>query len=78
MSGGERQSLVFASVDVARPDVYVLDEPTANLDKASAEGMFEALKQVCKDEICIIVTHDAFISEKCDRVLHLNNKKVTG
>lgn len=78
MSGGERQSLVFASVDVASPDVYVLDEPTANLDKASAEGMFEALKQVCKDKICIIVTHDAFISEKCDRVLHLNNKKVTG
>ena len=32
MSGGEKQSLVFASVDVMDPDVYVLDEPTANLD----------------------------------------------
>lgn len=35
MSGGEKQSLVFASIDASRPDVFVLDEPTANLDASS-------------------------------------------
>ena len=41
-----------------------------------------AISYLCEnhavDDSSIIVTHDAFISEKCDRVLHLNNKKVTG
>lgn len=78
LSSGQRRKVALARIFYDDRPVFVLDEPTANLDKASAEGMFEALKQVCKDEICIIVTHDAFISEKCDRVLHLNNKKVTG
>lgn len=78
LSSGQRRKVALARIFYDDRPVFVLDEPTANLDKASAEGMFEALKQVCKDKICIIVTHDAFISEKCDRVLHLNNKKVTG
>lgn len=78
LSSGQRRKVALARIFYDDRPVFVLDEPTANLDKASAEGMFEALKQVCKDKICIIVTHDAFISEKCDRVLHLNDKKVTG
>lgn len=78
LSSGQRRKVALARIFYDDRPVFVLDEPTANLDKASAEGMFEALKRVCKDKICITVTHDAFISEKCDRVLHLNNKKVTG
>lgn len=78
LSSGQRRKVALARIFYDDRPVFVLDEPTANLDKTSAEGMFEALKQVCQDKICIIVTHDAFISEKCDRVLHLNNKKVTG
>ena len=38
MSGGERQSLVFASVDVARPDVYVLDEPPRTSTRPPCRG----------------------------------------
>lgn len=49
MSGGEKQSLVFASVDVMSPDVYVLDEPTANLD---AEAV-----RVLHDQIAAILAH---------------------
>lgn len=49
MSGGEKQSLVFASVDVMSPDVYVLDEPTANLD---AEAV-----RVLHDQIAVILAH---------------------
>ena len=46
MSGGEKQSLVFASVDCSEPDVFVLDEPTANLDTSSIEVLHDEIAAV--------------------------------
>ena len=58
MSGGEKQSLVFASVDVMDPDVYVLDEPTANLDARAIRVLHDQIAAIlARGKTVIVAEH---------------------
>lgn len=78
MSGGERQSLVFASVDVASPDVYVLDEPTANLDTTAVQRLHDEVRSVIAEGGTVIIAEHRlyFASDLIDRALLVEDGRI--
>ena len=71
MSGGEKQSLVFASVDVMDPDVYVLDEPTANLDARAIRVLHDQIAAIlARGKTVIVAEHRLyFVADLIDRAV---------
>lgn len=59
LSGGQRQRLAIARALLTRADVVLLDEPTAHLDRPSADALMADLRQILGDRIVVIVTHHA-------------------
>lgn len=78
MSGGEKQSLVFASVAVADPELYVLDEPTANLDADSICKLHDQMAQIrSQGKTVVIAEHRlAFLADLIDRAILLQNGRI--
>ncbi len=74
LSGGDQQRAAFAQVLMAGTDVVVADEPTAELDSASARGLLETVHRVVEAGVTIIVaTHDAVTRRLADEVLELDH-----
>ena len=74
LSGGQRRRVLVARALAARPELLVLDEPTANMDTESEERLFETLGKLKGAATILIVTHDMdFVSVLTDRVLCLGS-----
>ena len=74
LSGGEQQRVAIARAIVNRPQIILADEPTANLDRASAIRVIDALKAFHGAGVtCIISTHDEQILEQAARVIRLEH-----
>jgi putative ABC transport system ATP-binding protein len=73
LSGGQLQRVALARALVHRPRLILADEPTGNLDPATAERMLELLRQQLQAEgsACLLVTHSAQAARHADRVLRL-------
>jgi cell division transport system ATP-binding protein len=72
LSGGEQQRVSIARAIVNRPQIILADEPTANLDRASATKVFDALRAFNKVGVtCLISTHDEQVLDGATRVIHL-------
>ncbi len=74
LSGGEQQRIAFARAVVGDPKIILADEPTGNLDEASADIILELLKKFhTRGATVIIATHDKELIRKTGgRVIHLN------
>lgn len=79
MSGGEKQSLVFASVEVANPALYILDEPTANLDKEATSKIRAQIEvALASGKTVIIAEHRLdFIADLVTRALLVEGGRIT-
>jgi cell division transport system ATP-binding protein len=77
LSGGEQQRVAIARAIVHRPQVILADEPTANLDRASAEKVLDTIVAFHRVGVtCLISTHDENFLDRADRVIHLDRGKV--
>ena len=80
LSGGQQQRVAISRALVHEPRLIICDDPTASLDSASGHKTLELLRQsaVHPDRCVIIVTHDCRIYEFADRIVQMDDGRVTG
>jgi putative ABC transport system ATP-binding protein len=80
LSGGEQQRVAIARAIVSRPDILILDEPTASLDGDTGRNIVKFVREhILTDKRCIvIVTHDSRIYEYADRIVKMEDGKMMG
>ena len=78
MSGGEQQRVAIARALAPRPPLVFADEPTGNLDAATGAGVMDLLfdRRAALGATLVVITHDAGLAARCDRVVTLADGRV--
>lgn len=79
LSGGEQQRVAIARAIVSHPEILILDEPTASLDGDTGRNIVRFVREhIISDKRCvIIITHDSRIYEFADRIMKMEDGKLT-
>lgn len=77
LSGGQRRLLAIARAIIRDTSLLLLDEPTSNLDAASASAVMEALNRVAPGRTTLLVTHDPAVAALADRVIVLDGGRAS-
>jgi len=73
LSGGQKQRVLIARALCSRPDILLLDEPTANVDHETEENLFSILKDLNREMTILVVSHDlGFVSKYVKTVICVN------
>ena len=80
LSGGEKQKIAFASVYAMEPDIYLLDEPSSNLDMTAIRDLREHLRLIKSQGKTIVVAEHRlyYLMDVADRIIYLENGHVAG
>lgn len=80
LSGGEKQKIAFASVYAMGPEVYLLDEPSSNLDMTAIGELREHLRLIKSQGKTVIVAEHRlyYLMDVADRIIYLENGKIAG
>jgi putative ABC transport system ATP-binding protein len=79
LSGGQKQRVAIARALVSHPKMVLADEPTAALDSKSGRDVVELMQQLAREQGCtiLIVTHDNRILDVADRIVELEDGRIT-
>ena len=79
MSGGQMQRIAIARALVNDPDILLADEPTGALDSDTSLQIMDLLKEIAKDKLVILVTHNSELAEEYStRIVRISDGKITG
>ena len=75
LSGGQRQRVTIARALVNNPAIVWADEPTGDLDSATADDVMGLMQQLNRDhqQTFVIVSHDRSVAERCHRIIHMRD-----
>jgi putative ABC transport system ATP-binding protein len=78
LSGGQRQRVAIARALATRPRIVLADEPTANLDHKTGEGILELMKEINRSTgtTFIFSTHDKKVMAKADRLVRIEDGRI--
>jgi putative ABC transport system ATP-binding protein len=78
LSGGEQQRVAIARAFAPRPALLLADEPTGNLDGDTGRQVIDLLFALHaeQDTTLLLITHDAALAERCDRIIHLRDGQI--
>ena len=79
LSGGQQQRVSIARAIISKPDIVFADEPTGNLDSHTADEIINIIRGISKETgtTVLMVTHDAVRAEAADRIIHIEDGKIT-
>lgn len=80
LSGGEQQRVAIARALLFSPELLLADEPTGNLDSASAEKLWTLLEEIAREQetTVVMVTHEPAAAAHCERVFVIRDGRVIG
>lgn len=77
LSGGEKQRVAIARAIINNPDIILCDEPTGALDSFNSIKIMDILKELSRDKLVIVVSHDNVLANKyADRIINIVDGKV--
>lgn len=79
LSGGQQQRVAIARAIAASPPMILADEPTGNLDSASAKEIMAILKELNRSgKTVVLITHDSEIADQANRRIHISDGRLVG
>jgi ABC-type lipoprotein export system ATPase subunit len=80
LSGGQQQRVAVARALINQPAIILGDEPTGDLDSTTSSEVMDLFRRINKinHQTLVLVTHNRWIAEKCDYIVHMTDGKISG
>lgn len=76
LSGGQKQRAAIARALMSNPQILFADEPTGALDRANSTEIMELLREVARERLVVVITHDPKICDFADEIIHIKDRKI--